>query len=91
MGQPTATITMQPPTLRRGSRSASAAWRIGATDRGGGQHVVRTGGGSGQAAVVDRRMKRLGPISCVEGNASLRPRQRQVEATEARESRDPTR
>ena len=55
MRWPKATITIQSPTQRRASRSASAACRIRATDRGGRQHVVRTRSISGKDrfAVID--------------------------------------
>ena len=73
MRRPKATITIRSPTQRRASRSASAACRIRATDRGGRQHVVRTRSVNGKAAVVDRSVKRLGLVPYVEGNASPRP------------------
>ena len=62
MGRLTATITIPSPTRRRANRSASAACRIRATDRGGRQHVVRTRSVHGKGAVVDRAVKRLGLV-----------------------------
>ncbi len=73
MRRPVATITIQSPTQRRASRSASAACRIRATGRGGRQHVVRTRSINGKGAVVDRSVIRLGVVPYVEGNASPRP------------------
>ena len=59
MGQPKATITIRSPTRRRASRSASAACRIRATDRGGRRHAARTRNASGTAAnqVCDRSQR----------------------------------
>ena len=61
MGQPRATITTQSPTRRRASRSASAACRIRATDRGGRRHAVRTRTrANGGNQVCDRSNVRTG-------------------------------
>ena len=73
MRWPKAIITIPSPTQRRASRPASAACQIRDTDRGGRQHVVRTGSVNGKAVVVDRSVKRLGLDLYVEGNISTRP------------------